>query len=88
MTDMKRQTEEPRVLLRWIFHHATRSLTCALIANDVGGFDVCVLPHWDLDASTLEMFDDAGSAFGRHAQIAMLLETTGGRCSSTPTRPR
>ncbi len=74
-TYMKRQAEL-HVLLRWVFRHATRSLTCALIAND-GAFDVCVLPHWDLDAATLESFDDAGRAFGRHAQIAMMLRSDG-----------
>ncbi len=73
---MTTQTQ-PQSLLRWVFHQGARTLTCGLIVNEDGGFDVCVMPHWNLDASTIESFDAAGPAFGRHAQIAMDLRGNG-----------
>jgi len=36
-------------------------------------FDVCVLPHWDLGASTIERFNDAANAFEHHQEIAAIL---------------
>ena len=54
-----------------------RTLTCGLLMNESGGYDVCVMPHWDLDASMIESFDEAGDAFGRHAQISIALRADG-----------
>jgi hypothetical protein len=36
-------------------------------------FDVCLLPHWDLAASSVERFDDAAMAFEHHAELASIL---------------
>ena len=74
---MTTQTQQPQSLLRWVFRQGGRTLTCGLSANDTGGYDVSVMPHWNIDASTIEAFEDAGDAFGRHAQIAMALRGSG-----------
>ena len=74
---MTKETQRPQSLLRWVFRQGGRTLTCGLIANDTGGYDVSVMPHWNIDASTIESFDEAGPAFGRHAQIAMDLRGSG-----------
>lgn len=71
------QAQEPKSLLRWVFKQGQRTLTCGLLANDDGGYDVCVMPHWNIEESTIEAFEDAGEAFGRHAQIAMTLRGNG-----------
>jgi hypothetical protein len=47
-----------------VLHQGGRSLTCGLLANETGGYDVCVMPHWNLDAFTIEEFD------GSHAALA------------------
>jgi len=68
--------DEPQSLLRWVFRQGGRYLSCSLIASD-DGYDVCVVPYWNLDASTIQVFEDAAAAFGRHAQIAMALRGNG-----------
>ena len=84
---MTSQPNEFHSLLRWVFRQGDRSLTCALNANAVGDYDVCVLPHWNLSGSTIETFDNGADAFGRHAQIAMMLRSHGWTVDHDSTRP-
>jgi hypothetical protein len=64
-------------MLRWVFHRGTSTLTCEIDASRQHHFDVCVIPHWDVAASSIEGFDDAVSAFERHADIARRLREAG-----------
>ena len=64
-------------MLRWVFHRGTDTLTCEVHAARRHRFDVCVIPHWDVAASSIERFDDAVSAFERHADIARRLREAG-----------
>lgn len=64
-------------MLRWVFHRDTDTLTCEVDAARRHRFDVCVIPHWDVAASSIERFDDAVSAFERHADIARRLREAG-----------
>jgi hypothetical protein len=45
-------------LLRWVFHRGAATLTCVVeAAENRSGYDVCILPDWDLSAATVERFD-------------------------------
>jgi hypothetical protein len=65
-------------LLRWVFQRGRLEITCSIDMIDDGlAFDVCVLPHWNLSASTIRRFDDAASAFAQHAELALMLREAG-----------
>jgi hypothetical protein len=68
---------ETAPMLRWVFHRGTDTLTCEIDAARRHHFDVCVIPHWDVAASSIEQFDSAASAFERHAEIARRLREAG-----------
>lgn len=74
---MRTNVDGVHSLLRWTFQQGQRWLTCSLLLNDSGGYDVCVMPHWNFELSTIEPYNSAGDAFGRHAQIAMSLRGNG-----------
>jgi hypothetical protein len=56
------------------------------MVDNGSAFDVCVLPHWDLSASTIERFDDAASAFEQHATLTLQLRQGG--WNTAPHSPR
>jgi hypothetical protein len=65
-------------LLRWAFQKHHRTITCRIdMVDDGAAFDVFVLPHWDLSATTIERFDDAAKAFEHHAEMALMLRQAG-----------
>ena len=66
-------------MLRWIFTRNDAALTCELDANAAGGYDVCVVPHWDVSSAAIERFDAAAAALQRHAELARYLLDTGWR---------
>ena len=68
---------ESHSLLRWVFGHGTHALTCAVNANGVGAFDVCIMPHWNLSSSIVERCTSAAAAFERHAEISERLRRKG-----------
>ncbi len=74
---MRTHAFESQSLLRWVFHHGQRALTCSVVTNGAGGFDVCVVPHWNLSASIVQRFDHAPAAFALHAEIAIGLRHKG-----------
>jgi len=75
---MKRAAAEPVSVLRWTFQQNRRVLTCAVRAeNDGASFDVTLVPHWDVSATSIETFDKESGAFARHAEIAMQLRDAG-----------
>jgi hypothetical protein len=75
---MTTSSSRTMTLLRWAFQKHYRTITCCIaMVDDGSAFDVCVLPHWDLSASTIARFEDAAKAFERHAEIALMLRQAG-----------
>lgn len=64
-------------MLCWVFRRGTATMTCEVDATAGPHFDVCVVPHWNVAASSIEQFDDPISAFERHADIARRLRESG-----------
>lgn len=64
-------------ILRWTFQRNAATLTCEIDVADDNGFEVCVVPHWDVNASMIERFDAPMTALERHARIVMRLREAG-----------
>lgn len=75
------QTSRPQSVrvLRWVFRRENRAMTCEIDAKGNRAFDVCIVPHWDVSASSIERFDTAHAAFERHAELARRLGEIGWR---------
>lgn len=73
--------------MRWAFFRGSRALTCEVRATDRGGFDVCVVPLWDVHAAVVEPYATAGAALRRHAEIAAAFRQ-GGWAVTRQTSPR
>lgn len=53
-------------------------MTCAVeAAENRSGYDVCILPGWDLSAAAVERFEAPAGALRRHAEVAMRLREMG-----------
>jgi hypothetical protein len=63
-------------MLQWIFTRNGAALTCELDAS-AGGYEVCVVPHWNVASAAIERFDAAVTALERHAELARYLRDTG-----------
>jgi len=74
---MKPPTSESVRVLRWVFRRHEAAITCEIDAVSDHVFDVCIVPHWDVSASTVERFDAAHRAFERHAEVAQRLRESG-----------
>ena len=68
---------ESTSMLQWIFSRNCAVLTCELDADPRGGFEVSVIPHWNVSSAAIEHFDGARDAFRRHAELARYLRETG-----------
>ena len=44
-------------------------LTCEIVVNGPGSYDVCVIPHWDVGSSVVEGFERPSVAICRHADL-------------------
>ena len=64
-------------MLCWTFTKRDAVLTCELATNREGGYDVCLVPHWDVTAAAVEQFDAAVSALRRHAELVRVLRASG-----------
>jgi hypothetical protein len=64
-------------MLRWVFHRGTQAVTCEIDASRTRGYDVCLVPHWNVSASVIERFGKAPDAFRRHAEVALRLREAG-----------
>ena len=65
-------------VVRWVFRRGNDALTCAVDARRTGsGYDVCVVPHWDVSSTLIEAADSTISALRRHAEIAQALRDAG-----------
>lgn len=74
--------------LRWIFVRRGRTLTCEIRVNGGRSYDVCVVPLWDVAASSIETYDEPGDALRRHAEVAFHLHETGWSRLSELSRSR
>lgn len=83
-----RPLADPTRLLRWVFHRGAESLTCAIeTAASPTSYDVCILPHWNLEVASVEPFPVAKSAMRRHAEIASRLRQAGWVAEYGSTHP-
>ena len=63
-------------MLQWIFTRNGAALTCEL-DKTANGYEVCVVPHWNVASAAIERFDAAIAAAERHAELARYLRDTG-----------
>jgi hypothetical protein len=65
-------------ILRWVFRRGNDVLTCGVDASRTGaGYDICIVPHWDVASTIIEGIDSPVSALRRHAEIACALRDAG-----------
>jgi hypothetical protein len=65
-------------LLRWVFQHDNRLLTCQLDGDSrLSSYTLSLVPHWDVRQAVSVTFDAGVSAFRRHAAVAAQLRTQG-----------
>ena len=65
-------------VLRWTFRRDDDAIVCELgLNNDHSAYELRVNPPWNPAESTVEQFDDAMSAFQRHAAIERVLVSEG-----------
>jgi len=61
-------------VLRWTFTRNSESLSCELgLTTDKSAYQLRIDPAWNPAGSAVERFDDAMSAFQRHATIERML---------------
>lgn len=72
-------SSDPEVrVLRWTFRRNEDAIVCELGLNsDHSAYELRVNPPWYPAGSTVEQFDDAMSAFQRHAAIERVLVSDG-----------
>jgi hypothetical protein len=64
---------QPEPVLRWIFQRDSQAITCELDVRPNRLYEVCVVPHWDVESAIVEQFDGPTAAMLRHAEIARAL---------------
>lgn len=65
-------------LIRWVLQRGRETLTCQVDAHvHQSAYDVCIVPHSDVDAASIEVIATPSRAFQRHAEIAMRLRNAG-----------
>jgi hypothetical protein len=65
-------------ILRWTFRRHEAAVVCELGLNgDESAYELRLNPPWNPAGVTTELFDDAMSAFQRHAAIERLLVNDG-----------
>jgi hypothetical protein len=65
-------------ILRWTFRRDEDAVVCELGLNsDDSAYELRVNPPWNPAGATTEQFDDAMSAFQRHAAIERMLVDEG-----------
>jgi hypothetical protein len=65
-------------LLRWTFHRDEETVVCELtLTPDDSAYELRVRPAWDPVGAATELFDDAVTAFQRHAAIERALMNEG-----------
>jgi hypothetical protein len=65
-----------RPIVSWVLERDHQSLTCEVDRAN-SSFEVAVVPHWDVSASTIETFGSPANALQRHAEIILALRQRG-----------
>ena len=86
-------SSDPEVrVLRWTFRRDDDAIVCELGLNsDHSAYELRINPPWNPAGWTVEQFDDAMSAFQRHAAIERVLVSEGWLLEgfeSEPVNPR
>lgn len=72
------ETDHHVRVMRWTFTREDETLVCELGLNgDESAYEIRIDPAWDVADSASELFDDAISAFQRHAEIERQLVADG-----------
>lgn len=66
-----------RSLLKWTFIRNQQVLSCEIAINGSQHYDVCVVPHWDVNAAAVEPYDRPATALRRHAELAWYFREAG-----------
>jgi hypothetical protein len=77
MKTRARKSNEPEMVLRWLFRQSDRLLTCGISRAAGAAFEVVTVPHWDVRRASVERFSCALKAIERHAEIAASLRESG-----------
>ena len=65
-------------ILRWTFRRDHESVVCELgLSGDNSAYELRINPPWESSGHDAELFDDAMSAFQRHAAIERTLVDEG-----------
>ena len=74
-------------MLRWVFRRDTEMVSCELGLNsDDTVYQLRIEPPWNPTGVSVECFDDAMSAFQRHAMIERILLDDGWTLESFESR--
>jgi hypothetical protein len=65
-------------VLSWTYRRDDETVYCQLgLAADYSAYELRIQPPWNPTGATAELFDDAVSAFQRHARVERLLINEG-----------
>ena len=74
-------------VLTWTFHRDSETVCCELgLTGDDTAYQLRIEPPWNPTGVTVELFDDAMSAFQRHAMIERVLVGDGWTLESFESR--
>lgn len=77
-TVRERPDESDSLVMRWVFERGGDVVTCEIDECQNGaGFEVSVVPHWDVASAIVEPADNTVAALRRHAEIASALRDAG-----------
>jgi hypothetical protein len=78
LTARRRRTLDAARLVCWIFHRNGHALTCQVDARATpSSYDVCIVPHWNVAAASVETVKSPVKALRLHAEIAKQLQEAG-----------
>ena len=65
-------------MLRWVLTRGDYAVTCQINpTNGRRGYEVCVVPHWNVSETSIEVVTTPAQALQRHAEIAMRMRDAG-----------
>ena len=76
--DRSRRYDRHGRVLRWIFERDDETVVCELgLTGEDSEYELRVPPRWNPTGASIERFDDALTAFQRHAMVERLLMDDG-----------
>ncbi len=74
--ETRQASHDPSTIVRWEFARGAQRVSCQI--DRIGrAFQVAVVPYRDLRQASIETFQHAAEALGRHASLATSLRTSG-----------